>query len=395
MRTTSGIKFYCRESKAGKNGQAPIEVSIIINGERTMLSLPYKEHPEAFRKAVESRKSNPIKQYLSSAESKIKQAIADIMDNGEAVTVSEIKMYMQYGGIRQYAIEDLFKDFMAVMALRVGQGISPKTYHRYGLIRDMFFEHIDKSLSCSHITNAVIVSFYSKLNEQYEASTSGSMMSKLRTIIKYGVDNGKIKINPFAMVHISKGKAKQEYLTDPELASIANRHFSIARLEQVKDLFLFQASCGLSYSDMADLSYSDIRCSEGIYYISKERKKTGQAFCAIVLPMGLEILNKYAALPMLSNQKYNTYLKEIQDLCGLSKSLHTHLARKTYATALRRLGYNISTISRMLGHSNTRITESTYSFIENSTIIEETIRLSHREPNLSPKSIEYQSNTKA
>lgn len=396
MRTTFDIKFYCRKSKVGKNGQAPIEMSVTINGDRTILSLPMKEEPNAFEKALSSKKNNQIKQYLAITEQNVKNAVTDIMDKGKAVTTSEVKQYLKYGGIKPYTIEDLFSDFMAVMKLRVGQGITERTYHKYEYIRDMFFEHIDKSLTVSHITNAVIVDFYSKLNERYEASSSGGMMTKLRTAIKYGIDNDKIKINPFSMVKISKGTPKKEFLTDEEMTVLMNRHFDIERLEHIKDLFLFQAASGLSYADVSELSFEDISFKDGIFFISKERVKTGQGFCAVVLPFGMDILRKYNGhLPLLSNQKYNSYLKEIQDLCGIEKKLHTHLARKTYATHMRRMGYNIATISRMLGHSNTTITESTYSFIEDNTVINEALRLQKSQggSNLEVKCIEYQSYT--
>ena len=92
----------------------------------------------------------------------------------------------------------------------------------------------------------------------------------------------------------------------------------------------------------------------------------------VVLPLGVEIFNRYnGCLPIPSNQKLNAYLKEIGDICGINKSLHTHLARKTYATHMNRQGYRVSTISKMLGHSNTSITESTYVMFEDNAVIDE------------------------
>ena len=87
---------------------------------------------------------------------------------------------------------------------------------------------------------------------------------------------------------------------------------------------------------------------------------------------GVEIFNRYnGCLPIPSNQKLNAYLKEVGDICGINKSLHTHLARKTYATHMNRQGYRVSTISKMLGHSNTSITESTYVMFEDNAVIDE------------------------
>ena len=72
---------------------------------------------------------------------------------------------------------------------------------------------------------------------------------------------------------------------------------------------------------------------------------------------------------MLSNQKYNAYLKEVADLCHIEKNLHTHLARKTYATHLLNSGVRLSVVSKTMGHSNTSITEQVYAHIETDTVI--------------------------
>jgi hypothetical protein len=71
------------------------------------------------------------------------------------------------------------------------------------------------------------------------------------------------------------------------------------------------------------------------------------------------ILDKYkeklphsALLPQISNQKMNSYLKEIGDLCGIGKNLTTHLARHTFATTTTlSKGVPIETVSKMLGHA--------------------------------------------
>ena len=62
-RQTFSINFYCRESKKGKKGLAPIEVCVITNGERIMLSLPRKEDPKTFNALISQKKNNEIKEY--------------------------------------------------------------------------------------------------------------------------------------------------------------------------------------------------------------------------------------------------------------------------------------------------------------------------------------------
>jgi site-specific recombinase XerD len=62
--------------------------------------------------------------------------------------------------------------------------------------------------------------------------------------------------------------------------------------------------------------------------------------------------------PVPCNQKMNSYLKEIADLCGIRKNLTTHTARHSFASVIA-LANNVSlpNVSKMLGHSSTRMTQ--------------------------------------
>ena len=82
----------------------------------------------------------------------------------------------------------------------------------------------------------------------------------------------------------------------------------------------------------------------------------------------LAILKKYEShpiclkqgtcLPVVCNQKANSYLKEIADFCGIKKNLTTHAARHTFATTVT-LANNVplQEVSAMLGHASTRMTQ--------------------------------------
>ena len=62
-----------------------------------------------------------------------------------------------------------------------------------------------------------------------------------------------------------------------------------------------------------------------------------------------------------SNQRYNSYLKEIASILGINKKLTTHTARKTFASTV--LLYNdvpMEIVSELLGHSSISITEDSY-----------------------------------
>ena len=95
------------------------------------------------------------------------------------------------------------------------------------------------------------------------------------------------------------------------------------------------------------------------------RQKTVTPVRVPLLKIPQAILKKYDGklpkgqlLPVLSNQKLNSYLKEIADLCGITKNVTFHLARHTFATTMTLAkGVPIETVSKMLGHTNIQTTQ--------------------------------------
>ena len=110
---------------------------------------------------------------------------------------------------------------------------------------------------------------------------------------------------------------------------------------------------------MAKIVPSDFQLGpDGQYYIHDKRNKTGIYYTAVILPEGVDILKKYGfQLPIISNQKVNTYLKVIRDLCGIDKPIFSHVARHTYATRCLNRGIRLEVVAKLLGHSTTRITQ--------------------------------------
>ena len=136
----------------------------------------------------------------------------------------------------------------------------------------------------------------------------------------------------------------------------------------IMNLFLFKCFTVLAFSDMAKLKARDITTGiDGNKWIIIKRKKTDIRSAIPLLPQVIEVIDKYnpeyssnlnsQLLPMYSNQKFNSFLQEIADLVGINKSLTSHAGRRTFATTVALSnGVSIETISKILGHSTTKIT---------------------------------------
>ena len=107
---------------------------------------------------------------------------------------------------------------------------------------------------------------------------------------------------------------------------------------------------------------------DGELSVSTSRQKTGTSSHIPLLPVALAIISRYKdhpqcvnegnGLPVHSNQKMNSYLKEIADVCEINKPLTFHCARHTFATTVTLSnGVPIETVSRMLGHTNIKTTQ--------------------------------------
>lgn len=365
-RTTFSISYYCRKSKVTSKGVAPIEVSIIVNGERVMLNLIRKIEPSEFERLYNQKKTNELKDYLNVFSQKIYEVQKELMLNDIPVTAFNIKEYLKYGGTKTYCLDDLFNDFIQIQRKR-----NPKTSRKYEITFANFLEQHNPKKELSLITNADAENFLYYLKSKYEQSTLSSQITRIKCIFNYAQNNGKIRTNPFNNIRVSKGEKQIIALNKEEIEKIRNCKVNTNYLEKVKDLFLFQTGTGLSFIDMAQLNKNDIKDNEGIYYIQKKRQKTKVEYISIMLPIAKEIWDKYnGELPVISNQRYNTYLKALGICSGIEKNLHSHLARHSYACLLLNQGVRLEIVSKAMGHSNTRITQH-YAKLKEETIINE------------------------
>lgn len=254
---------------------------------------------------------------------------------------------------------------------RIGIDYTFSTFEKYDILRkkmELFIPHQygKKDIRLQDI-NHVFASdfdFYLKDNDKNQHNTVVKYIINLKKIFNLAVKNNWIVKNPLSNFRASYKDVDRIYLTLPELQAIENKNFKMPRLAIVKDLFLFQCYTGLAYSDMALLTAKDVSSGiDGNKWIIIRRKKTDIRSAIPLLPKALEILNKYFSednpqlLPCYAIQKFNSYLGEIADLCEINKNLTSHVGRRTFATTIALAnGVSLETISRILGHSSTKIT---------------------------------------
>mgnify|MGYP000797623034 CR=1 FL=1 len=219
------------------------------------------------------------------------------------------------------------------------------------------------------INNAIILDYihFLKSKKNLQENTVIRYMKVVKKITNMALANDWIDKNPFMNIHFHEQEVHKEFLTKEELEILRTKVFNVPRLELVRDIFLFQCWTGLAFIDVSELKPEHlVTDNEGNIWIRKARQKT-KIMCNIpVLPVAASILDKYKdvaectgkLLPVLCNQRMNSYLKEIADVCGIHKNLSTHTARHSYATSVCLAnGVSMENVAKMLGHADTNVTK--------------------------------------
>lgn len=183
-----------------------------------------------------------------------------------------------------------------------------------------------------------------------------NMKAYINEAIRFGI----ISENPYVGLKINRGKSdKRKYLTYEEMRRMERCRITDPSVNRVRDLFLFQCYTGLAYSDLYKFDFaSDVERRGNKFIIADRRVKTNEDYFIVLLSPAMDILRRYDFdLPVISNQKYNAYLKVAASFAKIDKSLTTHCARHTFAVFALNNGVPIEVVSKMLGHTNIKTTQ--------------------------------------
>ena len=378
MRSTFKILFYCKKNVVKSNGKAPIMARVTLNGEIVQFSVkcevnPVEWNPKAGRAIGKSASAINLNSLLDGFRANLTQHYRDISDRDVSVTAEKVRNAFLGLQTREDSLLDLFDHHNENLKAQIGKGVSRDTYMKYLRTRTrlqdfMKYKYNVSDINLKEINHSFLCDFevYIKTMHSCGQNSTAKFMQRLKSIILIAKSNGWIKVDPFLSYKFQFEKSEREYLTEPELEAIMKKKFSIKRLETVRDIFIFSCFTGLAYIDVFNLHESNIRTTfdESLWLIGK-RVKTGVSYRVPLLDVPLQIIEKYkgtlpndAVLPIISNQKMNSYLKEIAAVCGVDKNLSFHVARHTFATTVTlSKGVSIESVSKMLGHTNIKTTQ--------------------------------------
>ena len=266
----------------------------------------------------------------------------------------------------------LFEKHNGDVAKQVGVSVGKATLQKYNVCKRHFSEFLEKQykrsdLKLTELTYVVIREFdlYLRTEVGQNPNTATKTMKTFKTITLLGQKMGVLLHDPFMNHRFHIEPVNRGFLTDEEILCIAHKQINIPRLELIRDIFIFSCFTGLAYIDVSNLTPDHIVTLGDKQWIMTQRQKTSVETNVLLLDIPKAIIAKYGGktyrngklFPMLTNQKTNSYLKEIADICGIKKNLTFHLARHTFATMSLSKGVPMESVSKMLGHTNIRTTQ--------------------------------------
>ena len=227
--------------------------------------------------------------------------------------------------------------------------------------------------------------YYLKTEKKQAQITINKTIQRFRTPIKQAISEGYLDRDPFILHQTKKVRKEVIFLTTEELKRFEDAAFQQKRLKLIQDLFIFCCYTGLAFNEMSSLETKHIsKGFDDMNWIQMKREKTQRPISIPILPKAKTIIDKYIndknlVFPSISNQKFNSYLKEIAEIIGIEKRLTHHIARKTFASTV--LLYNdvpMEIVSELLGHSKISTTQEHYAKVVQRKVSEEMNKLKLR-----------------
>lgn len=368
------ILFFIKRTKLLKNGEAPIRVRITYDKVYVELQLKRSikvQHwsQEKERSTGKDYNSTELNHYIDALRVKFYQIYQDLEIEGKLISAKAV--VNRYLGKDNSArtLYNVFKEHNDNCRKLIGTDYADITIRRYDNCLKYLMELIKQTYKVDDIllreVNGELVrnfDLYLKTEKRCAQNTVIRYMKCFKKVINLAIANEWLSKNPFAGIKFQEVEVNKEFLTQQELNKIMNKEFGIERLELVRDIFIFQSYTGLAFIDAYNLRVEHIsEDNNGNLWIIKPREKTKNVCNIPLLSIPRGILEKYkdhpycqekgVLLPVLCNQKMNSYLKEVADLCGIKKNLTTHVARHSktcYCLLINILRTNIFSIGNDL-----------------------------------------------
>jgi len=393
------LNYWLNQKKLNKNGLAPIYLRVTINGTRTEISSKITIPIEKWdTKNFKVKGKQPLdiryNKQLTDLAIQVHQSIDVLVQKKFPIKASNIKLAISGELIKKSILLEVYQDYLLHLKGRIGDNYTHSSFEinqtTFDQVKEFLIKEQKEELPIEGFMNPLYLrlELFLKKEKGNQHNTVYKKIERLKSMFKWAYSMEFSEKDLSRKFKMKRHKKEIIFLTQEELNRIHELKL-ITRLETIRDGFLFMCYTGLPFNEIESLEEANLsRKINGEYGLIFSRKKTSKDLPEIpLLPQALTILEKYKdhpkrirekkLLPIPSNQNFNAYLKEIGTLAGIDKSITTHIGRKTFATTVAlRNGMSMEVLSKILGHSNMRITQEHYAEVQNERVNEEFEKLS-------------------
>lgn len=375
------ISYILRKDRI-QDDQVPVYLKLLLEGRKAYVSTGEKVKINDWDETNGKFKGtspliNSKNELLDRMRLEVINIYNELKANDKDITVDVLRLRLATGATdtRKY-LNECCQIYNSSFEKLVGIEIGEITFGRYATFAARINDFISSKLKLKDIllidikySFGIEYEHYLKTELKLHQNTLVKYIQYLNRVLDYCVKYEWLEKNVLFGYKCPVKQTKREYLNQDELQRIMDKVINIDRLREVRDIFVFCCHTGYAYKDAAELTPDHIGTGiNGRKWIYTSRQKTDNVSNVPLLDQAMEIIEKYRdhpicvsknrLLPMKSNQKLNSYLKEIADICGISKPMTMHIARHTFATTvLLSNGVSMEATSKMLGHSSLKTTQ--------------------------------------
>lgn len=387
--STFSVLFFIRKKRNFSELQ-PIYARVTVDGKRAEISLKRSILVNLWdaskgRARGTSQNTRALNGYLDIVYTRLIDCHSKLWEKDKVISPKAIKSL--FLGLDQE--HKTLKDIIDYHNKHMSSVLQPGTLKNYYTTERYLYKFLKKNFKTDnfylkHLSHGFIIDFehflrtFKPKKERRTCSNNGTMkhLERLKKMINLAVKLEWIPKNPFVNYQLKFQKNERHYLNEHELGILEQTIFSSQSLEKVQNIFIFSCYTGLSYIDIKELTGDQVvKNINGSDWIYTRRIKTNETVKIPLLKQAQEILCKYhekkgarneLIFPTISNQKMNSYLKEIASSIGIRKNITFHSARHTFATTVTLAnGVPIETVSKLLGHTKLATTQIYARVLEN------------------------------
>ncbi|MEJ7779912.1 MAG: phage integrase SAM-like domain and Arm DNA-binding domain-containing protein [Daejeonella sp.] len=250
LEKTFGLFYFLKHPKTKKNEYRYVYLRITVNGEARELSIkrrwPVNRWDQSSGRAIGAKGDvKNLNAYLEVLSAKVYQAKLVLLETERKITAQSLKNHVIGNGENQMLLQLITARCKRIEAL-IGKGYSLDTLKRYQTISNHTRDFIKWKYDTADINirdlNYEFISdfaFWLKSFKDCGNNSVAKYVGNLKGIVKGTVRKEWLKSDPFIDFKTTKDEVVRTALTKYELRAITTKIFTIERLNNVQDIFLF------------------------------------------------------------------------------------------------------------------------------------------------------------